>query len=274
MVLHYPANEKVTLCACSQTAYDFRYTALYFLGYRLKGCTPLVAKRASQYARSLDLSISNKTAIYRGILESVSRHPESVGPVLRSEPPLTVRSALYLRQAQPEEKPREMTTAPGSTVTELGLCGYRLSSYEEMISLIHSFPLFNFPSTRDCITGEQASGGNTLTGLPDHKLSTFSNDSLINVSNLIEDAALEVGSLTPPPVCDMGTSEEAQWIAAAVSTIPGEQFQVAHAYNEPSPSDACTTIPRESAWSIFDRYDWKLVYIFEVQQPLAMSFVK
>ena len=197
MVLHYPANEKVTLCACSQTAYDFRYTALYFLGYRLKGCTPLVAKRASQYARSLDLSISNKTAIYRGILESVSRHPESVGPVLRSEPPLTVRSALYLRQAQPEEKPREMTTAPGSTVTELCLCGYRLSSYEEMISLIHSFPLFNFPSTRDCINGEQASGGNTLTGLPDHKLSTFSNDSLINVSNLIEDAALEVGSLTP-----------------------------------------------------------------------------
>jgi hypothetical protein len=103
-----------------------------------------------------------------------------------------------------------------------------------MISLIRSFPLCNFLFIRDCVTGEQATGENAFTGLPEHKLSirdlqlssSSSDDLLIDVSNLIEDAALDVGSLTSL-LCDVGTSEKTQRIAAAVSSSPVEEFQVA-----------------------------------------------
>ena len=55
--------------------------------------------------------------------------------------------------------------------------------------------------------------------------------SLIDVSNLIEDAALDVGSLTAL-VCDVGTFEKTQCVAAAVFASPVEQFQVACAEPE------------------------------------------
>ena len=128
---------------------------------------------------------------------------------------------------------RETITALGSTVTELGLYGCHFSSYEEMTSLIRSFPLCNALFIRDCVTGEQDAGGNAFAGLPEHKLSikdiqlcsSLSNDLLIDVSNLIEDAALDVGSLTSL-ACDVGISEKTRTIAAAVSVSPMEQFQV------------------------------------------------
>ena len=47
-----------------------------------------------------------------------------------------------------------------------------------------------------------------------------------DVPNLIEDAGLDVGSLTSL-VYDVGTLERTQRIVAAVSTSPVEQFQVA-----------------------------------------------
>ena len=102
------------------------------------------------------------------------------------------------------------------------------------MSLIRSFPLCNSLSILECVTGEQIGGGNAFSGLPEHKLnikdlqlsSSSSNDSLIDVSSLIDDAALDVGSLTTL-MCDVGTSEKTQRVAAAVSTSPVEQLQVA-----------------------------------------------
>ena len=242
MILHYLADDKPALRACSQTAHDFRYTALSFFGRhltvntvdRLKECAPLIAKGAFQHVRSLDLGVSNKRAIleehwkaYLVILKSFAQY-RSLNCLWLSEVPFN-----FVKPSQ-KKTLRETITALGSTVTELGLYGCRFSSYEEMISLIRSFPLCNFLFIRDCVTGEQAGGGNALAGLPEHKLTikdlqlsaSSSSDLLIDVSNLVEDAALDVGSLTSL-VCDVGTSEKAQCIAAAVSASPVEQFQVA-----------------------------------------------
>ena len=149
-----------------------------------------------------------------------------------SEVPFT-----FLQPSQ-KETLRETITVLGSTVAELGLYGCHFSSYEEMISFIRSFPLCNFLFVRNCVTGGVTGGGaidgNAFAGLPEHKLTiqdlqlsdSSSSDLLIDVSNLIEDAALDIGSLTSL-VCDMGTSEKAQRIAAAVFSSPVEQFQVA-----------------------------------------------
>jgi len=139
----------------------------------------------------------------------------------------------FLQPSQKNEL-RETVTALGSTVTELGLYGCHFSSYEEMVSLIRSFPHCNFLFIRDCATGEQTSGGNAFAGLPEYTLnisdlqlpSPSSDDPLIDVSNLIEDAALDVGSLAAL-ACDVGGSEKTQRVAAAVSSSPMEHFQLA-----------------------------------------------
>ena len=112
--------------------------------------------------------------------------------------------------------------------------GAIFSSYEELISLVRSFPLCSFLFVRDCVTGEQVTGGNAFAGLPKHELriedlqlsSSLSDDMSIDVSNLIEDAVLDVGSLTCL-VCDVGTSDKTQRVAASVFGSPVGQFQVA-----------------------------------------------
>jgi hypothetical protein len=242
MILQYLANDKETLRACSQTAHDFRYIALSFLGRhltvntvsRLKECTPLITKGAFQHVRSLDLGINNKRVIleeywkeYLVILKTLARY-HALNRLWLSEVPFNFTGPSQKRDL------REAIVALGSTVAELGLYGCHFSSYEEMISLIRSFPLCNFLFIRDCVTGEKATGGNALAGLPEHKLSikdlqlssSSSNDLLIDVSNIIEDAALDVGSLTSL-VCDVRASERTRRIAAAVSSSPVENLQVA-----------------------------------------------
>ena len=242
MILQYLVNDKEALRACSQTAHDFRYTALSFLGRhltvntanRLGECASLITKGAFQHVQSLDLGINSKRVIpeeywraYIVILKAFAQY-RALDRLWLSEVPFN-----FVKSSQ-KKNFRETIVAVGSTVTELGLYGCHFSSYKEMISLIRSFPLCNFLFIRDCVIGEQATGGNALAGLPEHSLcikdlqlsSSSSNYSLIDVSNLIEDAALDVGSLTSL-VCDVWTSEEAQCIAAAVSSSPVEQFQVA-----------------------------------------------
>jgi hypothetical protein len=242
MILQPLATDKETLRACSQASHDFRYVALSFLGRhltintvdRLKECAQLIARGAFQHVRSLDLGVNNKKVIledywmdYLVILREFARY-RTLDRLWLSDVPFT-----FVQRHQ-KNTLRDAITALGSTVTELGLYGCHFSSYEEMISLIRSFPVCNFLFLRGCVTGEQADGGNAFVGLPVHTLtikdiqlsSSSSNDLLIDVSNLIEDAALDVGSLTAL-VCDVGTSEKSQRIAAAVSASPVEQLQVA-----------------------------------------------
>ena len=82
---------------------------------------------------------------------------------------------------------------------------------------------------RDCATGKHTPGGNAFAGLPEHTLSVgdlklsspSSKDPLIDVSNLIQDVALDVRLLTAL-VCDVGTSGRTKCVAAAVSASPAE----------------------------------------------------
>ena len=242
MILQYLATHKKTLRACSQAAREFRHIALSFIGNhltvntvdRLKECAQLIAGGAFQHVRSLDLGINNKRMIleeywmdYLVVLREFSRY-RTLTRLWLSEVPFN-----FVRHYQ-KNTLRGAITALGSTVTELGLYGCCFFSYEEMISLIRSFPHCRALFIRDCVTGEQAAGRNAFAGLPEHKLaikdlqlsSSSSNDLLMDVSNLIEDAALDVGSLTAL-VCDVGDFEKTQSVAAAVLASPVEQFQVA-----------------------------------------------
>jgi hypothetical protein len=242
MILQYFADDKETLSVCSQTAHDFRHIALSFLGRhltvnrfdRLKECTRMIRKGAFQHVRSLDLGVDNGGVIleeylsgYIAILGSFA-HYCALNRLWLSEVPF-----IFVKQSQ-KRNLRETIAAMGSTVTELGLYGCHFSSYDEMISLIRSFPRCEFLFIRDCITGEQAAGGNPLSRLPKHRLtvkdlrlSASSPDYLlIDISNLIEDAALDVGSLTSL-LCNVVTSERTKRVAAAVSSSPVKRFQVA-----------------------------------------------
>ena len=242
MILQYLATDKETLHACSWAARDFRHVALSFLGRhlavktvdRLRVCTRMIRRGAFQHVRSLDLGVGNKNIIleeywkgYIAILGSFARY-RALGRLWLTEVPFT-----FLQKSQ-KKKLRETITILGTTVTELGLYECHFSSSEEMISLIRSFPLCGSLFVRNCITGEQATGGNAFAGIPEHGLTikdlrlsaTLSSDLLIDISNLIEDAALDVRSLTSL-FCDVGNSERTRRVAAAVSLSPVEQFQVA-----------------------------------------------
>ena len=241
MILQFLATDKESLRACSQTAREFRHAALSCLGRhltvnttnRLQECAQLVAGGAFQHIRSLDLGIDDGRRIlemyrkdYLVVLGGFARY-RTLNRLWFSEVPFNLfrpdRSDL-----------RETVTALGSTVTELGLYGCRFSSYEEMVSLICSFPHCDSLFLSDCVTRGGSAVGNSFAGLPEHTLSikdlqlssSLSNGTLIDISRLIEDAAFDVGSLTAL-VCDVGTSKKTQRIAAAVSASPVEQFQVA-----------------------------------------------
>ena len=197
-------------------------------------CAQLIKGGAFQHVRSLDLGVDNKSVIledywegYILILGAFARYG-ALNRLWLSEVPF-----IFLNQSK-KGNFRDTIAALGSTVTELGLYGCHFSSYEEMVSLIRSFPVCNFLFIRDCVTGEQAAGGNAFDGLPENRLTikdlqlsaSSSNDLLIDISNLIEDAALDIGPLTSL-VCDVGTSERTQRIAAAVSSSPIEMLQLA-----------------------------------------------
>jgi len=241
MILQFLATDKASLRACSQAAREFRYAALSCLGRhlavnsvgRVKECAHLVAEGAFQHIRSLDLGINDGRPMmetywkdYLVILRGFARY-RTLDRLWLSEVPFNL--------FRPDQKDlRETITALGSTVTELGLYGCRFSSYEETVSLIRSFPHCNSLFLYDCVTRGKSAIENAFAGLPEHVLSvkdlqlssSLSNGTLIDISKLIEDAALDVGSLTSL-VCDVGTAEKTQRIAEAVSGSPVEHFQVA-----------------------------------------------
>lgn len=241
MILQCVATDKKTLQVCSRTARDLRYFAMSLLGPhltvgnvdRLMEGAQLITGGAFQHVRSLDLGVDKSTILeeywkaYIIVLGSFAKY-RTLNRLWLSEIPFT-----FFKPSQGENL-RETIAALGSTVAELGLYGCHFSSYEEMVSLIRSFPRCEFLFIRDCVTGERATGGSAFDELPRHRLTikdlqlsaSSSNDLLIDISNLIEDAALAVGSLTSL-ACDVGTPERTQRVATAVCKSPVRQFQVA-----------------------------------------------
>ena len=241
IILRFLEADKTSLRACSQAARELRHIALTYLGrhltvntfHRLKECAQLVARGAFQHIRSLDLGTNDRRQIlenywkdYLVVLGAFARY--------RTLDRLWLSGLPFNFFRPDQEDLRETVTALGSTVTELGLYGCRFSSYEEMVSLIRSFPRCNSLFLRDCVTRKKSVVENAFSGLPEHRLSigdlqlssSLSKGALIDVSKLIEDALLDVGSLTSL-VCDVGTTEKTQRIAEAVFESPVEQFQVA-----------------------------------------------
>ena len=241
IVLQFLRDDKSTLRACSKAAREFRHAALSCLGChlalntigRLKECVQLIAGGAFQHVRSLDLGVNKKKATDAYwedclVILGVFARYRSLNRLWLSEVPFTF---LQLDQ---REGLREAIIALGSTVTELGLYGCHFLSYEDMISLIRSFPHCTLLFIRGCTSGGGTTDWNAFAGLPEHtlniedlQLSSPSSKGLsIDVSNLIEDAALNVGSLTAL-ACDVWTAEKTKRVAAAVSASPVEQFQLA-----------------------------------------------
>ena len=270
MILRFLATDEASLRACSQAAREFRYAALSCLGRhltvgvvdRVKECAQLVAGGAFQHIRSLDLGINDGRAAlesywkdYLIILGEFARY--------RTLDCLWL-SGVPFNFFQPDQKDlRKTVTALGSTVTELGLYGCRFSSYEEMVSLIRSFPHCNSLFLSDCVTRRKSAVENAFAGLPEHTLSvkdlqlssSFSNGTLIDISKLIEDAALDVGSLTSL-VCDVGTTEKTQRIAEAVSESPVEQFQVACAEPGGFQGGRAPFNSNDNESNIVSKYSW------------------
>jgi len=259
MILQF--TDKATLRACSRAARKLRYDAQCLLGRhltintssRVKECAQLVTRGAFQHIRSLDLGIDSGELILKAdwkyyviILAAFAKH-RALSRLWLSELPFD------LLQSNQKRKLRETVTVLGSMVTELGLYRCCFSSSEEMISLVRSFPLCDSLFLVDCVTQGGPAVGNAFAGLPAHRLRikdlqlsstsfrattssrlvrphrpTLWSDAtrLIDVSNLIEDAALDVGLLTAL-VCDVWGSKRTRRIAAAVSGSSVEQFQVA-----------------------------------------------
>ena len=149
MILQYLADDKATLRACSRTAPNFCYAALSLLGrhlrvdtiYRLRGCTPLITKGAFQHVRSLELGINNKRVTPEECLDAylvilgVFAQYRALNRLWLSEIP------FHFVGHNQKKILRNTIVHLSSTVTEIGLYGCHFSSYEEMISLIRSFPL-------------------------------------------------------------------------------------------------------------------------------------
>jgi len=129
------------------------------------------------------------------------------------------------------------------------------------VSLIPSFPLCNSLSLRDCANRGRPAVGNVFAGLPEHRLSikdlqlssTLSIRTLIDVSNLIEDAALGVESLTAL-VYDVGSSEKTrrslhpQWNSSRLHAQCQEVSKVSA--HRSTPNDDESNIWSKRSWTI------------------------
>ena len=131
-------------------------------------------------------------------------------------------------------KIRDIVTALSSTVNNLGLYGCGFPSYADMITFIRAFPQCDSLFIRDCVTGSESSPENMFSGLPEHKLSlrileltsTAPDGLIIDVSSLIEDAALDVSQLSALTCC-VASAEQARRVAMATSAPPIQHIQLA-----------------------------------------------
>jgi len=108
---------------------------------------------------------------------------------------------LFLR---PGQEVLEVVLALSSTVDGLGLCGCRFPCYEEVVIFVRAFPHCDKLYVQDCVTGGKGSPENLSVDMPRDEPSVVdlditassTNESLIDPSGFIEDAELDVPSLS------------------------------------------------------------------------------
>ena len=186
-----------------------------------------------QHVRSLDLGVtsrSSKSEDYLNeqlvILETFAQR-QTLTRLWLSKMPF---SSIEPSQ---REKFRNTVAALGSTIHDLGLYECRFPSYADMIFFIRAFPYCDSLYIRDCVTANEHPTGDAPSGFSKHNLSlnnleltsTSPDQSIIDVSSLIEDAALDVSQLSAL-TCDIGSTREARSVAMAISVSPIQHFQL------------------------------------------------
>ena len=235
-------DDKATLCACSLAAREFSCPALSYIGQhitvnytpRIKRCAQLLTSHSAfQHVRSLDLGVTSKSANPKDYLQEQLT-------ILEIFAQRQVLTCLWLSnfpfpsiESSQRGKIRDVVTALTSTVDNLGLYGCRFPSYTDMISFVRAFPRCDSLSIWDCVIGGPNSTENMFSGLPEHKLSldflelaATSNGLIIDVSSLIEDAALDVSQLSAL-TCVVISAEQARCVAMATSASPIRHLQLA-----------------------------------------------
>jgi len=242
IIMEILVSDRETLSACSLAAREFTFAALSCLGRhimvdtvgRFRECASLLNKTSAfQHVRSLDLDVPRQRVIherdwdeYLTVLEVfASRH--TLTRLWLSEAP------FYFTDHERKETVGRIVTSLTATVDELGLYSCHFSCYTEMISLIRAFPLCTSLFVRDCVARETP-GEDAFAGLPQHTLrisdleltSSSGHRFLIDVSNLIQDAALDISSLVSFS-CEMSTAEIARHTTMIVAASPIERLQLA-----------------------------------------------
>ena len=221
--------------ACSLCSRSFRAIAQPSLGRhisvtdpkRVGECVKLLKGSGFQHVRSLNLGVTNQSKVleaywmdYLEILKVFAQRRSLVRLWLWEVP------FIFLKSRQ-KKMFKEIVLALSASVRDLGLYWCHFSCYEEMVSFVRAFPHCDKLYIQDCVTGGQDSPGNPLAALPQHKLSivdldltaSSTNKLLIDVSGFIEDAELDISSLTGL-VCDLRSVEGIRRIFSATSESP------------------------------------------------------
>ena len=228
-------SNRDAVCACSLSGRDFRSVAQPFLGRhisvtdhgRVKECIQILNDSGFQHVRSLSLGITDKRVIleeywtdYLVILGVFAKRGSLVQLWLWEVP-------FFFLQPQQEKMTKEVVLALSSSVDNLGLYGCHFSCSEEMVSFVRAFPHCNKLYIQDCVTGGQDSPENSFAGFPQHKLSivdldltaSSTSELLIDLSGFIEDAELDVSSLSGL-ACDLQSTEGNNRVVLATSESP------------------------------------------------------
>ena len=235
MIMELLKHDLDTIRACCLSVRTFRTVAQSFLGRhisvngpeRVKECLGILKKSGFQHIRSLSLGITGK----RMILEEFWRDYLAILKIFAGRRSLVQlwlwEVPFFFLQLRQKKMFKEIVIALSSSVNNLGLYGCHFSCYEEMVSFVRAFHCCNQLSIEDCVTGGQAAPVNLLVGLPQHKLSitdlnittSLKNELLIRPSKLIEDAELDISSLSKL-VCDVQSAEGILRILSAASRSP------------------------------------------------------
>lgn len=239
IIMEMVGTDRETLSACTLVSREFTFAALCRLGRhitintasRVRECASLLASpSAFQHVRSLDLGITKRVFHrrdwddYLAILD-VFASRRTLTRLWFSEVP------FYLSK-RGQERARTIIISLATTVNELGLYSCNFLSYADMISLIRSFTHCTSLYVRDCFS-RKTPGSNMFADLPlsilrvnDLELSSSSDHRfLTDVSTLIEDAALDVSSLTDL-LCDMSTADQVRRTLMITAASPIESLQV------------------------------------------------
>ena len=186
-----------------------------------------------QHVRSLDLGVTGKSSKSEDylkeqlvILETFSQR-QTLTRLWLSKMPF---SSIEPSQ---REKFQNTVAALSSTVNDLGLYGCRFPSYVDMILFIRAFPHCDSLYIRDCVTANEHAAGDMFSGFSKFNLSlntleltsTSPHRPIIDVSSLIEDAALDVSQLSAL-TSDIGSTRQARSVAMATSVSPIQHFQL------------------------------------------------